>query len=38
MNVEDYSKARTKRQLQTEPDVIFTRKPYVSQKSKRLAN
>ena len=37
MNVEDYSKARTKRQVHTEPD-LFTRKPYVSEKSRRLAN
>lgn len=37
MNVEDYSKARSKRQVHTEPD-LFTRKPYVSSKSKKLAN
>ena len=37
MNVEDYSWARTKRNSQPLHPVVFTSKPYISQKSKRMA-
>ena len=38
MNVEDYSKARSKRNAEPGNPVIFKKKPYVSAVSKKLAS
>ena len=37
MTVEDYSKARSKRNQNANNPTMFTRKPYISEKSKRMA-